>query len=142
MSVPDRDALKQRLIREEGLRLKPYVDTVGKISLGVGRNLTDVGISQDEAMVLLNNDLTKVIDGLTVRGVPWFSGLDQVRQQVCCDMAFNLGLDGFFKFTRMVQAISRGEFETAAREMRSSRWAEQVGGRAEVLALMMETGVV
>lgn len=46
-------ALKEELIRDEGLRLKPYRDTVGKLTIGVGRNLDDVGITKDEAMHLL-----------------------------------------------------------------------------------------
>lgn len=141
MTIPNREALRTRLIKEEGLRLKPYTDTGGRLSIGVGRNLTDVGISQDEAMLLLDHDIEKTISLLTVRGAPWFTGLDQVRQQVCCDMAFNLGIAGFFGFTKMIRAIGNGDFVTAAQEMLSSQWAGQVGARADVLAAMMESGV-
>jgi len=137
----NRESLRQRLIREEGLRLKPYVDTVGKITIGVGHNLTDKGITYDVAMQLLDADMEEVIQGLQLRGAPWFSGLDQVRQQVCCDMAFNLGVPGFFKFVNTIRAIQQGDFERAAAHMRASKWATQVGGRAELLATMMESGV-
>jgi lysozyme len=139
--TPDRDALKARLIREEALRLKAYIDPVGKVTVGVGRNLTDVGLSHDEAMYLLDNDLDRVITGLTVRGAPWFSGLDQVRQQVCCDMAFNLGVAGFFGFTTMVRCLAAGDFVLAAQAGRLSRWYTEVGMRAQVLMTMLESGL-
>lgn len=136
----NREALRLRLIREEDLRLMPYVDTVGKITIGVGHNLTDKGISRRIALLILEDDMDEVIIGLSSRGAPWFSGLDQVRQQVCCDMAFNLGVPGFFGFTKMVRAISQGDFVTAAREGRDSLWARQVGARADVLMTMLEAG--
>lgn len=136
----NKEALRQRLIREEGLRLKVYVDTVGRQTIGVGRNLTDVGISQDEAMMLLDHDIEKVISGLSSRGSPWFSGLDQVRQQALCSMAFNLGIAGLFGFTKMIRHLSKGEFPEAAREGRDSLWARQVGARADVLMTMLEAG--
>lgn len=49
--------LKDMLIRHEGLKLKPYRDTVGKLTIGAGRNLNDLGISEREAMFLLDNDI-------------------------------------------------------------------------------------
>lgn len=137
----NRESLKARLLREEALKLKPYIDSVGKVTIGVGHNLTDNGISYRIAMLILDEDVEEVVNALSYRGVPWFTGLDPVRQQVCCDMAFNLGPDKFFGFTKMVKAIVAGDFLTAAKEMRASHWAQQVHGRAEHLALLMETGV-
>lgn len=45
--------LHDMLIRHEGLRLKPYHDTVRKLTIGIGRNLDDVGITHEEALILL-----------------------------------------------------------------------------------------
>lgn len=45
------------LIRHDGLRLKPYRDTRNKLTIGVGRNLDDVGITREEALMLPNNEI-------------------------------------------------------------------------------------
>lgn len=65
------ERLKQDLVRDEGKRLKPYKDTVGKLTIGVGRNLDDVGISESEAMALLDSDIAAVFAELD-RHVPWW----------------------------------------------------------------------
>ena len=49
--------LKDMLIRHEGLKLKPYLCTAGKLTIGVGRNIQDRGITYQEAMMLLENDI-------------------------------------------------------------------------------------
>ena len=73
--------LHEMLIRHEGLRLKPYRDTVGKLTVGVGRNLDDVGITREEALMLLNNDIAEVRREVK-RAFPWFTRLNLVRQNV------------------------------------------------------------
>lgn len=132
-------ALREQLIRHEGLRLKPYTDTVGKLTIGIGRNLTDRGISREEAEALLDNDIVLVVDGLS-RELPWWSGLDDVRQLVLADMAFNLGLAGLLRFKNTLAYVKAGRYSDAADNMLMSRWAGQVGIRAIRLANMMRSG--
>lgn len=134
----DRQRLVDELIRDEGLRLFPYTDSVGKLSVGVGRNLTDKGLSHAEAMLLLDHDLDEAI--LDLATFPWFVGLDDVRQRVLVNLRFQLGAAGFRRFRRMLAALAAGEFPVAAAQMRASRWATQVPTRAARLATMMETG--
>lgn len=136
MSV-DRERLVAQLIRHEGLRLKPYRDSVGKLTIGVGRNLSDVGITREEALFLLDNSLDIAIRGCAT--FPWFAGLSPVRQRVIVDMFFNLGAARFRLFGRMIHALAIGHFDVAADEMLGSRWAAQVGDRARDLAQMMRT---
>lgn len=131
--------LHEILIRHEGLRLKPYRDTKGKLTIGVGRNLDDVGITRDEALLLLNNDLVRVRREVE-RAFPWFSRLNPVRKNVVLNMVFNLGLPRFRGFTKTITAIEAKDWERAAREMLESRWAKQVGRRAQELAAMMKEG--
>lgn len=57
----DTQQLREQLERHEGLRLKPYKDTVGKLTIGIGRNLDDKGISRKEAFALLDNDIAEVV---------------------------------------------------------------------------------
>lgn len=131
--------LMQELQSDEGLKLFPYVDAVGKLTVGIGRNLSDVGISEDEARLLLANDVAKAAADLT-RFLPWYSALDEVRQRVLLNMTFNLGVRGLLKFEQTLASIKRGDYEAAAQGMLSSVWARQVGRRATRLAAMMRTG--
>lgn len=131
--------LRELLIKHEGLSLKPYRCTAGKLTIGVGRNLDAIGITRGEAMLLLSNDIDRVLKEATVH-FPWFNSLCPARQDVVVSMIFNLGLDGFKKFKNTINAIQSGDFEKAASEMLSSKWADQVGDRDLELAKMMRQG--
>ncbi len=127
--------LRDMLIRHEGLRLKPYLDTQGIVTIGVGRNLESNGISQDEAMMLLEHDIERAEKDAA--GYPWFAGLNVARQNVIVSMLFNLGKDRFAGFGRLIDALEKSDFQKAADEMLSSKWAGQVRNRAVELAIMM-----
>jgi lysozyme len=131
--------LWEQLIRHEGLRLKPYRCSAGKLTIGIGRNIEDVGITEEEALVLLGNDISRVITELD-RNIPTFSGLDEIRKRVLVDMCFNLGISRLMKFRRMLAALEAFDYAQAAVEMMDSRWAHQVGNRAKRLKHMMKTG--
>lgn len=131
--------LVDQLIRHEGLRLKPYADSVGKITIGVGRNLSDNGISHTEAMQLLDHDLDDVVADLAT--FPWFARLDSVRQRALVDMRFNLGPTRFRSFKRMLAAVAAGDYVKASEQMAMSKWATQVKTRAQTLVRMMGTGL-
>lgn len=127
-------------MRDEGIRLKPYRDSRGFLTIGVGRNLDEDGISFVEASLLLDNDITSAVRDC-VTAFPWFPSLDAVRQGVLVQMAFNLGIVGLKQFTQMLAAVAKGDYVTAAAQMRQSLWAKEVGARALRLATEMETGV-
>lgn len=133
------DKLTDMLIQHEGLRLKPYRCTAGKLTIGVGRNLDDRGITPDEAMYLLANDIRDSRKELA-GAFPWFSKLDSVRQAVLIDMCVNLGLPRLQGFRNTLALIGVGKYEAAAVEMLDSKWAQQVGNRARRLSGMMATG--
>ncbi len=128
------------LIRDEGLKLKPYRCTAGKLTIGVGRNLDDVGISHQEALDLLTNDIVRVRAECAKQA--WWPSVqgDQVRERAMLNMCFNLGIVGLSKFTNTLAAVKAKDWKRAAAGMRASLWAKQVGARAERLAVMMETG--
>jgi len=128
----------EQLELHEGIRLKPYEDTVGKLTIGIGRNLDDVGLSKAEAYYLAQNDIRRRINRL--EKFEWYRNLDEVRKKVIIDMAFNLGMAGMLSFKKMIKAIKLNDFPTAAAEMLNSKWARQVKGRAKRLAKMMKTG--
>jgi lysozyme len=128
----------EQLKRDEGLKLKPYKDTVGKTTIGIGRNLDDVGISEDEAIILLHNDLAKAA-GQIRAALPWADQLGPIRGSVLGNMAFNMGIAGLLNFHKFLTALRLGNYDQAATEMLDSKWASQVGARAQRLAQQIRT---
>lgn len=131
--------LKDQLIEDEGLRLFPYTDTTGNITIGVGRNLSVDGISEDEAMILLEDDIEKVRSQVNQRW-PWVDHLNAPRQAVLYNMAFNMGIGGLETFTHFLGYAKAGMWLKASKAMIDSLWAKQVGERAVRLAEQMKTG--
>jgi len=133
------ELLKQELVVDEGVRSKPYVDTVGKTTIGVGRNLTDVGLSSEEIDYLLTNDINKA-SKLLFESLPWVNSLSEVRQRALVNMTFNLGIKGLLGFINTLNLIQNGKYEEASQSMLKSKWATQVGARAKRLSLMIKEG--
>jgi lysozyme len=152
----NKDTLIPQLILHEGIRLNAYLDTMGVLTIGVGRNvianpteeelgrsITKVGdtITQEEAMTLLGNDIDEALDNLTDE-FDDFDKLSEPRQHVLIDMSFNMGIgiagkSGLLAFQNMLDAVFSGDYPRAAQEMLNSRWAKQVVRRANLLSLMM-----
>jgi lysozyme len=140
-----RERLREQLKRDEGAKVRHgrvliYTDTVGKVTGGYGRNLTDRGLSLAEAELLLEHDIDDAIKDC-VAVVPGFTGLDPARQAVVVNMCFNLGAVKLLQFTRTLKLIEHGDYGKAADAMLQSKWARQVGQRAVRLANQMRTGV-
>jgi lysozyme len=138
--IENDDALTTRLIRHEGLRLKPYRDTAGDLTIGVGRNLDGAGIDRAEAMMLLKNDIAEARAAMDQRW-PWWRKLDSVRGDVMTELTFNLGADGFAAFKTVLSLLQTAAFGAAADDLLATKWASQVGGRAQDLAKMIQTGI-
>ena len=135
----NRDLLIQELKRDEGVKLKAYQDTVGIWTIGIGRNLQDVGVSMDEAEYMLANDIDVAIGELQ-RTFDWFEELSDVRQRVCVNMCFNLGLSRLLRFRKFLAAMAIGDWETAGIEMLDSKWSRQVGVRSTRLKDLLLEG--
>jgi len=156
----DRTKFVETLVEHEGYRKHVYQDTLGIDTIGVGRNLEDRGISKeeldhldipnieavyehgleyDDAIYLACNDI-EIVEEELLRHHPCVADLSATRQMVCMDMAFNMGVPRLLKFKKMWAAIHAGDFDTASKEMLDSRWAVQVGKRAQKAALLMRIG--
>ena len=131
--------IQELLIRHEGLSLKPYKDTAGKLTIGIGRNLDDVGISHDESMILLNNDI-QIAETELNKNINCYKILTANRQNVLIDMCFNMGIHKLLEFKNMLGALQKEDYKLAAQEMLNSHWAKQVGHRATELSEMMING--
>jgi len=131
--------LIDQLVRDEGFRSSPYRCTAGKLTIGIGRNLEDKGISESEAMSLLQNDLQECYN-LLADSFSWFERLSIIRASVVLNMVYNLGFPGFCKFKKTIAAFAKEDFSVAAMEMLDSKWAGQVGVRAVRLSQQLKTG--
>lgn len=134
------DALKLRqdLRRDEGVRLKPYRCSAGKLSIGIGRNLDDVGISSNEATILLDADIATAERGLDSYA-PWWRSLPEPASRGLVNMAFNLGHGRLAGFKGMLAALKAGDYNLAADEAIDSKWATQVGDRATRIAALFRS---
>jgi len=132
------ETLRQQLIRHEGLRLEVYECSNGYKTIGVGRNIQTNGITEDEAHLMLDNDIKR--SAAELESFSWWEELDQVRKDCLINMVFNLGLPTFKKFKGMLSAIENKDFQLASLEMLDSRWSRQVKGRSKELSEQMRTG--
>ena len=129
------EGLREDLIADEGIRLKPYLCPAGKTTIGVGRNLDDVGITEAEAMTLLDDDVARVTAQLA-KALPWLQG-DNVQRAVG-NMTFQMGLGGVLKFKKMLAALQAKDYTTARREALNSAWAKQTPQRAKRVTDLMK----
>lgn len=136
----DIDILKRMLELDEGNKDQLYTDSVGKLTIGIGHNIEDKGLRQDEISLIFSNDISESID--EVSDHEWFNDLDEIRQSVIVNMVFNMGMPTVLEFTNMITALKIHDYEVAAEEMLDSKWARQVGERAKRLAYMMESGII
>ena len=134
--------LTKQLRRDEGECLHAYSDTLGFLTIGVGR-LIDARkggeISENESAYLLKNDIDRVIRSLVTR-LPWFTLMDEARKGVLANMAFQMGVDGLMGFRKMLDCVQAGDYAGAAHEMVQSRWAKQTPERAMRLVAQMHEG--
>jgi len=130
----DIDKLRQNLIREEGLKLKPYTCTADKLTIGVGRNIEDRGISEATAMQMLDEDINICLAELNVT-INNFERLPEPVQMTLVDLCFNLGLKRLLAFKKTLKYIQEGlitgNYTKAAVELLDSAYARQVPNRAK-----------
>lgn len=131
--------LRKSLMEHEGYSNHLYTDSLGKKSIGIGYNIEDRGLPDAfinsqylEDVNFFYNQLCKF---------DWYHLLNEDRQIVLIDMAYNLGWKNFLGFSKMIDALSTADYEIAAEEMMNSEWAKQVKGRADCLAKAMLIGI-
>ena len=111
----------------------------GKLTIGCGRNLTDVGITREETMVLMATNIAGTVRDLD-RNLPWWRQMNDARQNVLANMCFNMGINKLLTFKNTLAMMQAGRFDAAAAGMLDSLWAGQVHDRAKRLAARMRTG--
>lgn len=137
------DMLARQLRGDEGVRKVAYQDHLGFWTIGVGRLIDDrkpgAGLRDGEIEMLLRNDIMDRVSQLSKR-LPWFNDLDEARQGVLVNMAFQLGVDGLMGFRTTLDLIGKGRYTEASEQMLKSKWASQTPARAKRMAEQMKTG--
>ena len=123
--------VKQMLVRHEGVVCHVYKCTAEppRDTIGCGRNLSDNGISEDEAMYLLDNDIKRVKEELNKNFGAWRTMPEKARM-VCIDLVFNLGITGFMQFRKTRELMELGLWLEASEELLRSRYAIQLPNRS------------
>lgn len=137
------EQLTAQLRRDEGTRATAYPDSIGWLTIGVGRLIDSrkpgAGLRPDEIDYLLKNDIADRVQALQ-KALPWFAKLNQARQGVLINMAFQMGTDGLLAFRQTLGLVRDGKYAEAAKQMLKSKWAEQTPARAKRLSEQMRTG--
>jgi lysozyme len=134
------DNLKQQLTNHEGFRAKPYKCPAGKLTIGVGRNIEDNGISVEEAEFMLENDIKRCIEEL--RDIfKDFDTFGENQKMALIDFIFNIGKTTFLKFRKTISAIKKQDWEEASKEMINSLWYKQVRNRGKFITEQIKKGV-
>jgi lysozyme len=147
------NSLVDQILRDEGEVLHAYDDANGSpvsagytvkgyVTIGIGR-LIDMrgggGLSQDEAIYLLTNDITKVTTQIK-QHLPWSVNLDLIRFGALQAMAFNMGIENLLGFRNFLASLEAGDYPAAAAALLDSEWATQVGDRAHRLSVQVTSG--
>jgi lysozyme len=149
------EIVRERFIREEGIRLFPYPDTKGIWTIGIGHNMQvdpnmsgsidqykQTGITADQAYALFETDYNKALDNLN-QSLPWTQNLDEPRQSVLIDLTFNMGIGGLLEFHNTLHSIQNGNYQDAVNRLKVSSWYGEVGPkRADPLLQILLTGVL
>ena len=130
--------LKEWIKSCEGYRSHPYKDPRGNLTIGWGRNLDSIGLSESEADSLIDNDIARCERELAP--FEWFKNQPEGVKAALINMSFNLGIGKLLLFEKMIAALSANDYAMAAIQVLNSNWAFQVGQRAKDVAVMIREG--
>lgn len=135
--------LRTQLIAEEGRSRTAYLDTLHIPTIGVGHTGPEVHLglvwSDDLIDCTLDADIAHKTAEV-VAALPWFGHLNEPRQAVLLQMAFQMGTKGLLGFPNTLAAVHDERWDDAASGMKASKWAQQTPNRVARLAKQMQTG--
>lgn len=139
MTTPiDEKKLRKMFHRDEGFREKPYKCTAGKVTIGIGRNLDDVGISEMEAYALLGSDVRRAEQTCrAIFGDAQWERWSENRQLGWLNIAFNLGYGRLLGFRNTLRSAIQERWDEVDVHLRASHWYRQVGSRADRVIAMI-----
>jgi lysozyme len=141
MNPESRHKLRGLLLQDESFKQFPYTDTTGHLTIGIGRNLSTRGISENEAFTLLDDDIIYFGSKLS-NLLPFYDSLDEIRQIALINMCFNLGVNGFLEFKNFIGYVEEKDWQKASVELLNSKAAHQCPDRYQRLSVIIKTGVL
>jgi lysozyme len=140
MNADMKSKLRKLLIKHEGYRTRIYTDTQGKITVGIGRNVSDRDFLPTEIDMMFDHDVDYFFNFLTSK-YSWFPTLTEARQIALVDMCF-MGTRAFMTFQKMIESLENEDYVRAAQELLDSKYEMQVGNRANDIAHIINTGIL
>lgn len=137
---------------DEGEREKPYKDSKGYWTIGIGHligsNLTELKLSKEVIDLMFQEDLAIAIaDARIVVGNSFFDSLLPARQMALISMLYTLGRNKFLMFDETIEAMKEYNWDKVASNILKSKWASDVDprkrvgvGRDDRIAYMFKTG--
>ena len=132
----DLKRIKERIRDEEGLRLKPYKDSLGILTIGYGFRLDKLRLSNVSAEIILNDYVKWLQEDL--EALEWYRGLSESVKEIIYEMSYQIGISGMLKFKKMIDLINLKDYEGASKEMRNSEWYKQTPNRVKRLVERMK----
>ena len=136
------DKLREQLKIDEGVKYEVYNDHLGYPTFGIGHLITEadeeygkpVGtlVNEQRVNAVFDSDVAIYISEAK-KVFPNLTELPSEVQEVIVNMTFNMGAPRLAKFKKFIAGVNNSDWNTAAVEMMDSRWAKQVGNRAERL---------
>lgn len=117
--------IRDLLVLHEDKRRKLYKCSAGKLTIGIGRNIEDNGLRDDEIEYLFRNDVAAVIGELKAK-ITFWDKLSPARKRILIDMGFNMGIARLMGFKKMLEAMSREDWKGAVAQMKDSAWWRQL----------------
>ena len=127
------DAIK----KSEGYRPRVYKCTAGVDTIGIGFAIKDLHLDEDICDMILERKIGELKLRLH-KNYPFILDLPESVQDVCIEMAYQLGVTGFGRFRKTIQFLRLQDFKSASEEMLDSRWAEQTPNRAKRLSQIVK----
>ena len=139
------EVLKKRIRDHEGFRDTPYLDSLGKATIGYGHLITDEDefeegkqYPKEQLLKLFDKDFEKAEMGAD-QLVGSIQELHIEAKNVITERVIQLGTQGVRNFRNMIAALQDREYQRASAEMLDSRWHAQTTNRCESLAKIMAT---
>ena len=131
----------ERLKTDEGFNGYVYLDSRGYSTLGYGF-CVDIRCNSPIPAQIATAWLTlrATAAQTTAEAYPWWSSLNDARQNIVVCLLYNLGKPRFDTFVAMQAALAAGNWEEAADQLQDSTWYTQVGVRGSLYVQILATG--
>jgi lysozyme len=140
--------IKNMIIKHEGIRYRPYKDSLGLWTVGVGHLIGDGKtlpqeynreFSEEEVMAMFEKDY--IHHRKAAEKIPGFNNANGRGQGALTDLTFNMGPTWYKGWPNFQKHLAAGNADGAAASLESSKWYGQVGNRAPVIVDHIRNGI-